>query len=74
MQIFAKTLEGKTITLEVEASNTIEDVKRRVEDKTKFPPDKQRLIFQGKQLEDGSTLQYYGIGPDATIHLVLHVR
>merc|ERR1711966_651756 len=74
MQLFVKTLTGKTVSIEVEEGESIEDVKAKIAEKEGIPPEQQRLIFGGQQLQDAKTIGDYDIGDDSTLHLVLRLR
>jgi ubiquitin len=74
MQIFVKTLDGKTMTLEVGADDSIQNIKKKIQAKQFIPEDQQRLVFSGKELTDDQTLGDYNIADESTLHLVIRMR
>jgi ubiquitin len=74
MQLFVKTLTGKTLSIDVEEGESIEDLKEKIAAKEGVPSSQQRLIFGGQQLDSAKTIEDYDLSADSTLHLVLRLR
>lgn len=74
MQIFIKTITGRTVVLDADPSDIVRRIKEKLLEKDGIPIDSQRLIFSGKHLENDHPLSDYGIQTESTLHLVLYLR
>ena len=73
-QIFVQNLAGKAITINVNDSDRVEDIKRKIQAKEFIPADKQRLVYSGKEMIDGQTLGDYNVVKDSTVHMAIRMK